>query len=116
MSDNLKFGPILDYIPPEAQGFSIKVDNCQKSFEFLAKEKYVDFGDYSPYKEHFIHESGYHCVNRGGRYSMGYTRLTDSTQHKYPLFTLEEFLEICDSPEIAFSQELSLADILQEEK
>lgn len=116
MNDELKFWPILDHIPPEAQGFSIEVDNCQKSFELLAKEKYVDFGGYAPYKQHFIYRSGYHLFNTKGCYSHGYRVLDDIDRSRYPVFTLTEFLKICDSPEGGFSQELGLADILQEEK
>lgn len=116
MNNELRFIPILDHISPEALGFAIEVDNCQKSFELLSKENYVSFGGYRSHETHFIPASGYHIFTTKGKYSLGFRSRDGFDQTNYPIFTLTEFLDICNSPEGQFSQEISLTDILQEAK
>lgn len=97
-------------------GFAIKVSDCQESFEFLAREGYVDFGDYEPNENHFIHDGGYHCCDREGRYKRGYrdneysTKLVNSSEFKIIFF--EDFVAVCDNGGETFNEKISLEDLL----
>lgn len=112
---DLKFFPILDLLPPEAEGFSIHVKNCQESFELLQSKGYVDFAIYQGMDKKFIRTDGYHVFNKNGVFTFGKVLLQDYDKKNYPCFNLEEFLNICDNvAQDPYSSEVLLSDLLQE--
>ena len=114
MSD-LRFWPILDHIMPGMRGFAILADNCQESFELLARENYVSFGDYHVSETHFVTNSGFHCFNFQGEYVCGWIDSDIGIRHvnneKFQVFTLEDFLDICDGADETFA-DIALEDVI----
>lgn len=99
-------------------GFAIHVANCQESFEFLAREGYVDFYEYEPDEIHFITAGGYHCCDRDGRYKRGF-RDSDHSRlligsTKYKIIELEDFVAACNGGGETFNNEITLENILEE--